>query len=171
VCFGGRIAEEIFCGDITSGAQNDILQASSMVKHMVNDWGMSDKLGMVNFTDTGRESYFMGGSSLDCSNKTAEIIDMEISAIIKRCFDEAKALIVANKDKVEAIASALLKYETLDADEVNLILNGGEITRPTVLEAAAMLRALEENEMTEKPLDDEQIREEPKEHYDEDTKP
>ena len=163
ICFAGRIAEEIFCGDISNGAQNDILQATSMVKHMVTEWGMSEKLGMVNFSGSAQESFF-GGKSLDCSEKTAEAVDGEVRRIIDECYSQAKELVTSNRDKVEAIAQALLKYETLDAEEVKTILAGGDLTRATVSELieverkkAADEEKLKEAEKTEqeaKPEDD-----------------
>ncbi|ARN57007.1 ATP-dependent zinc metalloprotease FtsH [Sedimentisphaera salicampi] len=132
VCFGGRIAEDIFFDDVTSGAQNDIKQATMLVQHMVTDWGMSDKIGMVNFSGDNDQKMMFGGRKLDCSEKTSEVIDAEVKRIIDSCYNEAYKLIEENKDKVEGIAKALLKYETLDADEVKTILDGGELTRPTV---------------------------------------
>ncbi|MCK5174446.1 MAG: AAA family ATPase, partial [Planctomycetes bacterium] len=132
VCFGGRIAEEIFCDDITSGAQADIQQATVMAREMILTWGMGEELGPINYSgDPSREYYFPNGSS-NHSEKTAELIDKEIRTLIDAAYAAAKELIESNKDRLEAIAQALIKYETLDAEEVKIILDGGELDKPTV---------------------------------------
>ncbi len=132
VCYGGRIAEEIFCGDISSGAQGDIKQATSMARTMVLEWGMSDEIGMVNFSADPARSGFLLPSSPDYSEETAQHIDREIKRLIDDAYDKAKELILKHRDDVERIAKALLKYETLDADEVEALLAGKELTKPTV---------------------------------------
>ncbi|MCI0499300.1 MAG: ATP-dependent zinc metalloprotease FtsH [Planctomycetales bacterium] len=131
VCFGGRIAEEIFCDDITSGAQSDIKQATMIAREMIMTWGMGEELGPIKYSpDMGPETYF--GMGPDYSQKTAETIDREIKRLIDEAYTKVSGLIEANKDKVEALALALLKYETLDAEEVNKILAGQSLTKPTV---------------------------------------
>ena len=132
VCFGGRIAEELFCDDISSGAVSDIQQATSIAKEMVLTWGMSDALGPINYNaDAGKEMYFPSSES-SYSEKTAEKIDGEIRRIIDLAYGQAKKLIEDNKDRLEAIAQTLIKYETLDASEVKLILEGKTLDKPTV---------------------------------------
>jgi len=134
VCFGGRIAEEQFCDDISSGAQSDIQQATNIAKQMVLTWGMSSELGLISYgPDLGVKDmiYIMPGEK-EYSEKTAEAIDSEVRKIISDAYKKAKELIEANKDRLERIAKALLKYETLDADDVKLILEGGELDKPTV---------------------------------------
>ena len=134
VCFGGRIAEELFCEDISSGAQADIQQATSLSRQMILSWGMSDSLGPISYDSNAGSSdqMYMMGSEKDYSQKTAEEIDKEIKSFIDQTYAEAKELIKANKGKLEKIATALLKYETLDAEDVELILSGGELDKPTV---------------------------------------
>jgi cell division protease FtsH len=139
VCFGGRIAEEMFCDDISSGAQSDIQQATQIAKQMILTWGMSDGLGPINYGPDSRlkdMSYLMPGEK-EYSEKTAETIDSEVKKITGQAYKQAKELIESNKDKLERIAKALLKYETLDAEDVDLILKGGELDKPTVSDLLA----------------------------------
>jgi len=134
VCFGGRIAEELFCDDISSGAQADIQQATNIARQMILTWGMSEKLGPISYEpDSGlRDMVYIMPSEREYSEKTAEEIDSEVKRLIDQAYKKAKELIEANKDKLEKIAETLLKYETLDGDEVRLILEGGELNKPTV---------------------------------------
>jgi len=134
VCFGGRIAEEMFCDDISSGAQSDIEQATRISKQMVLTWGMSDQLGPVSYgPDQGvKELSYLVQTDREYSEKTAEEIDTEIKRIMDAAYQQAKQVIGDNKVKLENIAQALLHYETLDADDVKLILDGGRLDKPTV---------------------------------------
>ena len=143
VCFGGRIAEEIFFNDVTSGAQSDIHQATRIAKQMVLTWGMSAELGPISYgPDSGVNEfiYAMPGEK-DYSEKTAETIDLEVRKVTDQAYKEAKELIQANKDSLEKIAKALLKYETLDADDVQLLLKGGQLDKPTVADLLAAEQA------------------------------
>jgi cell division protease FtsH len=143
ICFGGRIAEEMFCDDISSGAQADIQQATNIAKQMVLTWGMSDELGLISYSpDLAVKDlvYIMPGEK-EYSEKTAETIDREVKRITGEAHKKAKELIEANKDKLEQIGKALLKYETLDADDVNLILAGGQLEKPTVADLLAAEQA------------------------------
>ena len=143
VCFGGRTAEELFCDDISSGAQNDIQQATNIAKQMVLAWGMSNELGLINYgQDTAlKEMAYMMPVEKEYSEKTAEAIDAEVKKITEEAHQKAKELIEANKDNLEQIAQALLKYETLDADDVKLILEGGFLDKPTVADLLAAEQA------------------------------
>jgi cell division protease FtsH len=134
VCFGGRIAEEIFCDDISSGAQSDIERATRIARQMVLTWGMSDELGPISYEpDSGLKDLMYGiPTEKEYSEKTAEAIDSEVRKITDEAYKKAKELIEANKDKLERITKVLLKYETLDAEDVKLILDGGELDKPTV---------------------------------------
>ncbi len=143
VCFGGRIAEEIFCDDISSGAQSDIQQATNLARQMILTWGMSEKLGLISYSDDSgfdNRIYAIPGEK-DYSEKTAEDIDIEVKRITEQAYKDAKQLIMENKDKLERIANALLKYETLDADDVKLILEGGQLDKPTVADLLAAEKA------------------------------
>jgi cell division protease FtsH len=143
VCFGGRIAEELFCDDISSGAQNDIQTATNIAKQMVLTWGMSHELGPISYgPDLGvKELVYAMPSEREYSEKTAEAIDSEVKKVTDEAYAKARKLIEANKDKLEGIAKALLKYETLDADEVTLILEGGFLDKPTVSDLLAAEQA------------------------------
>ena len=146
VCFGGRIAEELFCNDISSGAQSDFIQATRIARQMILTWGMSEELGPVSYSqDAGfdEKMYIMPGEK-EYSDKTAEAIDKEVRKINDHAYKQAKDLISANKDKLENIAKALLKYETLDADDVNLLLEGAELDKPTVADMLAAEQAKSE---------------------------
>ncbi len=134
VCFGGRIAEQLFCGDISSGAQSDIEQATRIARQMVLTWGMSDQLGPVSYgPDQGvKEAMYLMPTEREYSDKTAEDIDAEVRRIMDEAYKSAQQVIEDNRTRVEGIAQALLKYETLDADDVKLLLNGGHLDRPTV---------------------------------------
>lgn len=141
VCFGGRIAEQMFCDDISSGAQSDIKQATGIAKEMILTWGMGEELGPIDYGgDMSMEMYYPG-SGRETSEKTAELIDKEIKKLIDQAYTQARQLIEANKEKMEALAKALLKYETLDAADVEVILSGRELDKPTVSDLLAMEQA------------------------------
>jgi len=146
VCFGGRISEEIFCDDISSGAQSDIEQATRIARQMVLTWGMSDELGLISYeSDMGiKDMIYLAPGEKEYSEKTAEAIDREVKRITDEAYKKAKELMEANKDKLERIAKALLKYETLDASDVKLILEGGELDKPTVGDLLAAEQAKSE---------------------------
>jgi cell division protease FtsH len=150
VCFAGRIAEELFCEDISSGAQSDIEQATRIAKQMVQIWGMSDQLGPVSYGPdlAARELSFVQPER-EYSEKTAEAIDAEVKHIMGEAYENAKKLIEENRDRLARIARALLKYETLDADDVKHILDGGELDKPTVGELLAAEQAKHENAQTD----------------------
>jgi len=150
VCFAGRIAEELFCDDISSGAQSDIEQATRIAKQMVQIWGMSDQLGPISYGPdaASRELAFMQPER-EYSEKTAEAIDLELKQIMGDAYQNARDLIEANRDRLERIARALLKYETLDAEDVKHILDGGELDKPTVGDLLAAEQAKHENPKTD----------------------
>jgi cell division protease FtsH len=161
VCFAGRIASKMFCDDIDSGAQSDIQQATSIAREMVLTWGMADELGPINYGgELGREGYFPNMTP-DYSQRTAEVIDEAIKKLINRAYEMAAKLIEANKDKLDKLAKALLKYETLDAEDVNIILEGGELDKPTVSDLLAAEQ--EKSEQPKEETKDEQEQAEEKE--------
>lgn len=142
VCFGGRISEEIFCSDISSGAQSDIQQATNIARQMVLVWGMSEVLGLISYEqDMSPQNVYVLPPEKEYSEKTAEAIDREIKKLIEEAYKKARELIETNRDKLELIAKALLKYETLDAEDVKLILAGGELKKPTVSDLLAAEQA------------------------------
>jgi cell division protease FtsH len=131
--FGGRIAEEMLTGDMNSGVYGDIRQATSIARKMITEWGMNDRLGFVFYgEDENKPNYFDFGGGKEYSEQTARTIDEEIKKLIDALYDETRTLLMANKDRVEAIAKALLKYETLDANDIDRIMRGDVLTKPTV---------------------------------------
>ncbi len=132
VTMAGRIAEEIVSDDISSGAAGDIQQATTMARAMICQWGMSDKLGMVQYGDAN-EYVFLGremARSKDYSEHTAQEIDDEVKRIIDEAFKRAKEIIDNNRDKLEIIANCLLEYETLEGSQVEEIIRTGKFTPP-----------------------------------------
>jgi cell division protease FtsH len=128
----GRIAEEIVSGDISSGAAGDIQQATNMARAMVTQWGMSDRIGMVQYGDDD-EYVFLGREVARAkvySETTAQEIDAEVKRIIDQAYKTAKDLITNNLDKLELIAKSLLEYETLDGTQVEEIVRTGKFTPP-----------------------------------------
>jgi cell division protease FtsH len=131
ICYGGRIAEEIFFGDVTTGAYNDIQKATSIARKMVTEFGMNEKMGLLNY-QAGEDRMFLGGEiskSNPFSDDTADRIDQEILAITQKCYEEARSIIEENRDLVVHIAEKLLVYETLTGDEIRTLMDGREIER------------------------------------------
>ncbi|SDF33109.1 membrane protease FtsH catalytic subunit [Pseudomonas seleniipraecipitans] len=127
--YGGRIAEEMTLGfdGVTTGASNDIMRASQIARNMVTKWGLSEKLGPLLYAedeDGGFLGRGGGGSSSSVSGETAKMIDLEVRSIIDHCYDTAKRLLEENRDKLDAMAEALMKYETIDAEQIDDIMSG-----------------------------------------------
>jgi cell division protease FtsH len=132
VTMGGRIAEGFHSDDISNGASGDIRQATSLARNMVCEWGMSDKLGMVEYGE-GSSPVFLArdmNKSRNYSEETAMVIDAEIKKFIDDAFNEAERILTENRDTVEKIALALLEYETLDASHLQDIIDHGEMKNP-----------------------------------------
>ncbi len=132
--FGGRIAEEILNGPdkVTTGASNDIERATSLARNMVTKWGLSDKLGPLSYAEDEGE-VFLGRSVTqhkNISDETARAIDAEIRDIIDRNYNRAKTILQDNMDKLHAMADALMKYETIDANQIKQIMDGDEPSPP-----------------------------------------
>ncbi len=128
VLYGGRVAEEVFCEDITSGAANDIQRATRLARAMVMEWGMSDRVGPINFAER-RGSEFLGTEvvgSKEHSDETARLLDQEISRLLKEAHDRARKIILAHRDDMERLAEALLLHETIHGDEVQRLLDGAD---------------------------------------------
>ncbi len=129
---GGRIAEQFHSEDISNGAAGDIRQATHLARQMVCEWGMSEKLGMIGYSETEGSS-FLGrdfGKSRDYSEATAQAIDAEIKKLIDDAYAKAEKLLNEGRDKVELIAMALLEFETLDASHVRDLVEFGEMKDP-----------------------------------------
>ena len=129
----GRIAEEIYSQDISTGASGDIQQATQIARAMVCQYGMSDKLGMIQYGDNN-EYVFLGREMTrgkDYSERIAEEIDAEVKYIIDEGYNRARTLIETHRDKLEMLAQKLLEFETLDGTQVEEIVHHGRFTPPT----------------------------------------
>ncbi|MGJ8636549.1 MAG: ATP-dependent zinc metalloprotease FtsH [Phycisphaerales bacterium] len=135
VICGGRIAEAKAMDDVSSGASSDIQQVTRLARAMILEWGMSPRLGFVNYA--GQDSAEGYIPDKDYSDETAKIIDEETKRIVDESYNHAESMLEENWDKVEAVAQALLKYENLTADEVHSIMRGEPIGRSTVAELLA----------------------------------
>ena len=134
IMFGGRIAEEIVFGpeNITTGAGNDIQQATQMARRMVTEFGFSTKLGALRYADN-EEEVFLGHSVAqrkNVSDATAEMIDQEVRRLIDEAEEAARKVLHGNRDDLETLGKALLEYETLSGEEVDTLLRGETIIRP-----------------------------------------
>jgi len=134
VSLGGRVAEEIACDDISSGASDDIKRASHLAKTMVCDWGMSTEIGPVKLgaDNFGPWPDMSGGK--DYSEQTAQTVDREVRKYVQNAYESVKRLLNEHRVPLDNLAAALLKYETLDAEEVRRIIKGETIRKPTVNE-------------------------------------
>ena len=131
--FGGRVAEEIVFGkdNVSSGAANDIKQATSKARSMVTEWGMSNKLGPLRYNDN-EEEVFLGHSVAqrkNVSDATAELIDQEVREIIEAGEMKAREVLTENRDSLDRLAKALLEHETLTGDEVALLVKGKDFVK------------------------------------------
>ena len=126
---GGRAAEEIVFGDITTGAQNDLKQSTNIARMMVCDWGMSPVLGPQSFGQR-EEHFFLGrevARNMDYSDETAQKIDNEVSRILQEAYETSKSILETNREKLDMIANLLLERETLEGYEVEEIIEHGHI--------------------------------------------
>ena len=132
VTMGGRIAEAFHSDDVSNGASGDIRQATSLARHMVCEWGMSDQLGMVEYGE-GDGPVFLAREMArprNYSEETARVIDSEIKRLIDEAYATAKRILTEGRDKVELIANALLEFETLDSSHLRDIIEFGEMKDP-----------------------------------------
>ena len=139
IALGGRLAEQLVFDEMTSGASNDIEQATDMARKMVCEWGMSEKLGPLSFGKK-EEQIFLGreiNRSQDYSADTAIQIDAEVKAIVMEQFEIAKKLLGEHREALDRITEALLEYETLDGNDVRILIEGGELTRQKPVPPAA----------------------------------
>nr|WP_150278779.1 ATP-dependent zinc metalloprotease FtsH [Halopseudomonas salina] len=133
--FGGRIAEEMTLGfdGVTTGASNDIQRATQLAKNMVTKWGLSEKLGPLMYGEDEDQGYLGrqgGGGTSGISGETAKQIDQEVRRIIDDCYATAQQLLKDNRDKLDLMAQALMKYETIDADQIQDIMTGKPAREP-----------------------------------------
>ena len=138
ILFGGRIAEEVFMHQMTTGASNDFERASQMARDMVTRYGMSDSMGVMVYAENEGDP-FLGRSltrTSHISEETMRAVDNEIRRILEEQYTTARKLIEDNADKVEAMAQALLKWETIDADQIDDIMAGKPPREPKVSQPA-----------------------------------
>ncbi|WP_123401064.1 ATP-dependent zinc metalloprotease FtsH [Inmirania thermothiophila] len=126
--FGGRVAEELVFGPecVTTGAQNDIQRATEIARSMVTKWGLSERLGPLTYSEEEGE-VFLGHAITrhkTVSEETARAIDEEVRAIIERNYTRAREILTEHRDKLHAMAEALMKYETLDSEQIDDIMAG-----------------------------------------------
>ncbi|MEG0862268.1 MAG: ATP-dependent zinc metalloprotease FtsH [Pseudomonas sp.] len=127
--YGGRIAEEMTLGfdGVTTGASNDIMRASQLARNMVTKWGLSEKLGPLMYAEEEGEVFLgrsAGSQHTSVSGETAKLIDSEVRSIIDQCYATARQILTDNRDKLDAMADALMKYETIDAEQIDDIMAG-----------------------------------------------
>ena len=140
--FAGRVAEELAFGEdaVTTGASNDIERATDIARRMVTRWGYSKRLPPMQFDQDQDQSQYLGGghvATLPVSDKTTLIIDEEVTAIINYCYERAKTLLTENRDILEAMKDALLKYETIDAAQIDDLMNRRPVRAPEASNSAS----------------------------------
>ena len=133
--YGGRIAEELIYGEkgVTTGASNDIERATELAHNMVTKWGLSEKLGPVKYGDENDEPFLgrsAGTSKQGISDETASEIDKEVKDILGNCYKTAKEVLEKNIDALHKMSQALMDYETLDVNQIDDIMAGGEPRAP-----------------------------------------
>ena len=136
VLFGGRIAEELFMNQMTTGASNDFERATAMARKMVTQWGMSDALGTMVYSESESDSS-QPNFTRSISEATLQKVDAEVRRILDQQYNLARHLIETNRDKMEAMTAALLEWETIDADQINDIMAGNPPRPPKPSPSAA----------------------------------
>jgi cell division protease FtsH len=131
---GGRVAEDIVFGEVSTGAHNDFQRATGIARKMVTEYGMSDKLGPLQFGQSQGGQVFLGrdiNNDQNYSDAIAYEIDLEIQRMIKECYERAKKILTDNRDKLNLIATTLLEVETLDADQIKYLIDNGQLPSRT----------------------------------------
>jgi cell division protease FtsH len=137
ILFGGRAAEEVFLNSMSTGASNDFERATKMARDMVTRYGMSDSLGTMVYVDTEQQGMFGPNSSKSVSELTQQKVDAEIRSLIDSQYALARSILEKNKDKVEAMVTALMDWETIDAEQINDIMDGRPPRAPKPVAATA----------------------------------
>ncbi|SMO80828.1 ATP-dependent zinc metalloprotease FtsH [Melghirimyces algeriensis] len=150
---GGRAAEEVVFGEISTGAHNDFEKATNIVRSMITEYGMSDRLAPMQF-GRSQGQVFLGrdlGHEQNYSDAIAYEIDQEMQEMINKCYERAKAILNEKRDKLELIAQTLYKKETLDAQEIRQLMENGKLEKPIKedSEVSVNIQGKEENEETE----------------------
>ena len=175
ILMGGRVAEEIVFGDITTGASNDISRATQIATKMVTAFGMSDKIGTLAL-EKDSEEVFLGRDiprTQKHSNKTAELIDEEVKNIVTTAKNKAKKILEENREKLDNLVKALMERETLNGDQVNKIMNGEELEpiEPEPIITKSETPVEESKQDTPENTETEVKSEEPKPEVKEESKP
>lgn len=134
ILFGGHLAEQLKFNDVTTGSSNDIARASGIARKMVTEWGMSEKVGPIAYGQKN-EQIFLGreiSQHQDFSESTAQIIDEEVNSIIQYCLAEARKKLIEGNEKFESLARNLIERETLDAEEIKMLMAGETLPPMTV---------------------------------------
>ena len=146
VGMGGRVAEELIFGHdkVSSGASSDIQNATSLARKMVTRWGMSEKLGPLQYEET-QEGYlgYGGAQRTMMSDETNKLIDAEIRALVDDAHKRATDILKAQEDKLHLLAQALLEYETLTGDEIKQLIETGKLDRPETPSGPSMVRPVQ----------------------------
>ena len=137
ILFGGRIAEEIFMHQMSTGASNDFERATKLARDMVTKYGMSDSLGTMVYAGSEQDSFFGSMSSKTVSEATQQKVDAEIRRILDEQYALARKLLEDNRDKVEAMTKALMEFETIDADQINDIMAGLPVRPPKPVQSSS----------------------------------
>ena len=144
---GGRAAEEVVFGEITTGASNDIEQATKIARAMITRYGMSDDFDMVAM-ETVTNQYLGGDASLACSADTQNEIDRKVVELVKREHEKAKKILLDNRQKLDDLANYLYEKETITGDEFMAILNGNDVQAEAKAETAIEAKEADDNEKT-----------------------
>ena len=144
VAMGGRIAEELIFGSdkVTTGASSDIKAATNIARHMVTEWGMSDKMGPVAYNEQGQETFFghsLGGKSI--ADATAESVDQETRKVIDSCYKKAERLLKKHEEQLHLLTQYLLERETLTGEEITTLLKDGKLEKKTQRVFSSVIKA------------------------------
>ena len=134
-CLGGRAAEELVFDSVTTGASNDIEKATNIARAMITQYGMSDKFGLMSL-ESVENKYLDGRTVLNCSDVTSAEVDSEVKDLLKRCYDEAKSLLAANRDVLDRIADYLYEEETITGKQFMEIFNDVKNPKPDTEESS-----------------------------------
>lgn len=154
VACGGRIAEQRATGDISSGAAGDISQVTSLAKVMIEEWGMSERLGFIRYRNEDNQGAFIPDRGY--SDDTARIIDEEVRRLVDEAYNDAQRMLDESWDKVEAVAEALLKHEVLSGEEVHKIMRGEPLGRSSLADILASQRRTPPSAPTPKNTDEDE---------------
>ena len=156
--YGGRIAEALIYGadKVTTGASNDIERASDIARKMVTHWGLSEKLGPLLYAEDQNDMYMGGGRSMSISDETAKIIDSEVRLLSDRNYQRAEAILKENIDILHAMKDALMKYETIDAKQIDDLMARQEVREPRDAHDRHEKKPVKEDVSAEKLVDEDQ---------------